>query len=160
METCENMLGEIQKLVDCNWCVGSKVYWVELTRVQLLDICRGLSFLHSLEIVHGDLKGVRLGFFLCYTLVSSDLTISSQDNILVDKSGCPRLNDFGFSSITSLSCTETSTHLIRGGHRWMAPELFNINAPNNEGKPVPFTRESDVFDLGMVTFEVQNVHHG
>ena len=42
----------------------------------------------------------------------------------------------------------------------MAPELFNINAANNEGKPVPFTRESDVFDLGMVTFEVQNVHHG
>ena len=103
---------------------------------------------------------MRLGFFLCYTLVSSDLTISSQDNILVDKSGCARLNDFGYSSITSLNCTETSLHGFKGGHRWMAPELFNINAANNEGKPVPFTRESDVFDLGMVTFEVQNVHHG
>ena len=31
---------------------------LELTRLQLLDISRGLSFLHSLEIVHGDLKGV------------------------------------------------------------------------------------------------------
>lgn len=36
---------------------------LELTRLQLLDISRGLSFLHSLEIVHGDLKGVRLGCF-------------------------------------------------------------------------------------------------
>ena len=35
----------------------------ELTQTQLLDISRGLSFLHSLEIVHGDLKGVCLGFF-------------------------------------------------------------------------------------------------
>ena len=39
----------------------------ELTRVQLLDISRGLSFLHSLEIVHGDLKGVRPIFFPCHT---------------------------------------------------------------------------------------------
>ena len=38
-----------------------------LTRVQLLDISRGLSFLHSLEIVHGDLKGVCLVFFPCHT---------------------------------------------------------------------------------------------
>jgi len=37
---------------------------LELTGLQLLDISRGLSFLHSLEIVHGDLKGVRLGYFL------------------------------------------------------------------------------------------------
>jgi len=35
-------------------------------RLQLLDISRGLSFLHSLEVAHGDLKGVRLDFFLCY----------------------------------------------------------------------------------------------
>jgi len=33
-----------------------------LTRVQLLDISCGLAYLHSLEIVHGDLKGVRHGF--------------------------------------------------------------------------------------------------
>jgi len=40
-------------------------------RLQMLDISRGLSFLHSLEIVHGDLKGVRLGFLLCYTVFTT-----------------------------------------------------------------------------------------
>ena len=47
-----------------------------LTQVQLLDISRGLSFLHSHEIVYGDLQGVRLDFFLRYALVGSNLTIS------------------------------------------------------------------------------------
>ena len=46
-------------------------------RVQLLDISRGLSFLHSLEIVHGDLKGVRLSSFHYYTSVGSNFTTSN-----------------------------------------------------------------------------------
>ena len=37
----------------------------------------------------------------------------------------------------------------------MAPELFNVGA---EGKSGLSTRESDVFALGMVTFEVRNVY--
>jgi len=49
-------------------------FW--LTRVQLLDISLGLSFLHSLEIVHGGLKGVRLGFFPYHISVGNNLTIS------------------------------------------------------------------------------------
>ena len=48
----------------------------ELTRVQLLDVGRGLSFLHFLEIVHGDLKGVRLDSFLCCPPVVGNLTTS------------------------------------------------------------------------------------
>ena len=52
-------------------CIG-----LELTKLQLLDITRGLSFLHSLEIVHGDLKGVRTGFFSRFVSVRGDLTAS------------------------------------------------------------------------------------
>ena len=37
----------------------------------------------------------------------------------------------------------------------MAPELFDIN---DEGKSGLSTRQSDVFALGMVTFEVRNAH--
>ena len=39
--------------------LAQKCVWFTLTRVQLLDISSGLSFLHSLEVVHGDLRGVR-----------------------------------------------------------------------------------------------------
>ena len=42
--------------------LGRKRFESELTRVQLLDISRGLSFLHSIEIIHGDLKGVSIDF--------------------------------------------------------------------------------------------------
>ena len=40
----------------------------------MLDISNGLSFLHSLDIVHGGLKGVCLSFFLRYTSVGGNLT--------------------------------------------------------------------------------------
>ena len=43
--------------------LARKYIGLKLTQVQLLDIGRGLSCLHSLEIVHGNLKGVRLGSF-------------------------------------------------------------------------------------------------
>jgi len=39
----------------------------------------------------------------------------------------------------------------------MAPELFRIN---DEGKYGHSTRESDIFALAMVTFEVSNMHRG
>jgi len=35
---------------------------LELTQLSLLDTSHGLSFLPSLGIVHGDLKGVRISF--------------------------------------------------------------------------------------------------
>jgi len=38
----------------------------------------------------------------------------------------------------------------------MAPELFDLN----EGKSGLCTCESDVFALGMVTFEVRNIYRG
>jgi len=78
--------------------------------------------------------------------------LPSQDNILVDASGCTRLNDFGFTNIASLNYTEASAPGFKGSFRWMAPELFSVG--QNVGKPAIPTRQSDVFALGMVTFEV------
>ena len=53
----------------------------DLMRVQSLDVGRGLSFLHSLEIVHGDLKGVCGGFLSRYAL-SCDNLIASRCRIM------------------------------------------------------------------------------
>jgi serine/threonine protein kinase len=80
-----------------------------------------------------------------------------QENILVDKSGCARLNDFGFTGIASLNCTETSAAGFRGSHRWMAPELISADREGESGLAM---NASDVFALGMVTFEVSDVHRG
>ena len=95
----------------------------------------------------------------------------SQDNILVDKSGSGRLNDFGFTGIASLNCTETSAAGFKGSYRWMAPELFktddsgpSTNAPKsgpsaNASQSGLSTSASDIFALAMVTFEVRNFRH-
>jgi len=77
-----------------------------------------------------------------------------QDNILIDELGRARLNDFGFSSVASLNCAETSASGSEGSHLRVAPELFIYN----EGKSGLPTCESDVFALGMVTFEVSYVY--
>lgn len=75
-----------------------------------------------------------------------------QDNILIDKSGCARLVDYGFFNITSLNCTETSVLGSKGTYRWMAPELLSVGQHAN-GSRSP-TSQSDVFALGMVVIEV------
>ncbi|KAF9644348.1 kinase-like protein [Thelephora ganbajun] len=92
----------------------------------LSDIAEGLYFLHSRNIIHGDLKG---------------------PNILVDSAGHARITDFGLATVTR------NLHSIRNasddqGHtaRWTAPEILN-----EEGT---YSKEADVFSFAMVMIEV------
>ena len=43
-------------------CLSTHSYNLTLVLMlrQLLDICQGLLFLHSHDVIHGDLKGVRI----------------------------------------------------------------------------------------------------
>ncbi|KAK1227547.1 histone methyltransferase set1 [Marasmius sp. AFHP31] len=89
------------------------------------DIAAGLAHLHVMKLVHSDLKGV---------------------NILITDSFRACIGDFGLSRISDtrgLSITTTSRP--RGTGRWLAPELL-------EGSLA--SKESDIFALGCVCFEV------
>ncbi|KAJ7148716.1 kinase-like domain-containing protein [Mycena crocata] len=69
--------------------------------VLMYEIAMGLQYLHSQNIVHGDLRGA---------------------NILLDDGGHARLADFGLTVFVDGQLAPTS----RGGStRWMAPELLN-----------------------------------
>ena len=57
----------------------------------------------------------------------------SQDNILVDKSGCARLNDSGSTGIVSLNYTEASASVFKGSARRMVPELIKTGDGGNSG---------------------------
>ncbi|KAG8716338.1 hypothetical protein FRC08_009588 [Ceratobasidium sp. 394] len=86
------------------------------------QIADGLSYLHSIGIVHGDLKG---------------------PNVLISGTGSPILIDFGNSTQAeaTLQFTKSATkdHMTM---RWTAPEIFC------DGKP---SQEADVYALGMVS---------
>ncbi|KAJ6514406.1 kinase-like domain-containing protein [Mycena vitilis] len=68
----------------------------------LFQTADGLAYLHSQNIVHGDLRGT---------------------NVLVDDDGHSRLADFGLAVVTDATRGTTST--FGGSVRWMAPELLD-----------------------------------
>ena len=89
--------------------------------------CRkGLSYLHSQNIVHRDLKSL---------------------NVLLDNQYHAKITDFGLAKI-KLESNSTSTKAKQGmgTTRWRAPELFKRGANPNPA--------SDVYSYGMVLWEI------
>ncbi|KAJ6469282.1 kinase-like domain-containing protein [Mycena sanguinolenta] len=97
------------------------------------DVINGLEYLHSMNIVHGDLCG---------------------RNILMDNNGHACLTDFGLTAFVESETTlKVST---RGGSpRFMAPELLLL--PSD----VHFTRKppSDIWSFGCVCCEIWSEGH-
>ena len=97
--------------------------------------------------MHADLKSVS------FSLKSSTqfFTDDAKSNILVDSSHTARIADFGLTSILrnpSISMS-VSPPAEGGTYQWMAPELFS-----EDSRP---SKESDVYSLGMVVYEVRHV---
>lgn len=102
----------------------------KVDRLQLLiGVAQGLDYLHTNEIVHGDLKS---------------------PNILIDAKGNPRLYDFancsftdGFNPVDVLAPSYIYTI------RWSAPE--RLGASSQQQEP---TQMSDIYSLSMVIVEL------
>ncbi|KAJ6579463.1 kinase-like domain-containing protein [Mycena vulgaris] len=73
----------------------------------LCQISRGLQYLHSQDVVHGDLRG---------------------QNILITDDWNACLIDFGFSRYSNASRSSTEG----GSIRWMAPELLDLNIHSSQ----------------------------
>ncbi|KAK0447353.1 kinase-like domain-containing protein [Desarmillaria tabescens] len=103
------------------------IYINILINKQALDITRGMDYLHTLSIVHGDLKG---------------------DNVLITGDGRAVIADFGISFVMGVTTFATSSSSSRRGGtvRWQAPEVLN-------GSPNSFP--ADVYSLACVYFEVR-----
>ncbi|KAK0447355.1 kinase-like domain-containing protein [Desarmillaria tabescens] len=89
-----------------------------------LDVTQGMNYLHTLSIVHGDLKG---------------------DNILITDDGRAVIADFGISFVMGVTSFATSSSHRGGTVRWQAPEVLNGGLN---------TFSADVYSLACVYFEV------
>ena len=123
-----------------------------LTVKQLIGVTRGLGYLHSNEVIHGDLKSVR-GEGPCWP--PSLTPRLPQPNILIDSKGSPRLSDFGLCSITrNINSVNASTPNHGCTVRYSAPELLNTDGIVKTKKEKKPTYKSDVYSLAMVIVEV------
>ncbi|KAJ6457246.1 kinase-like domain-containing protein, partial [Mycena sanguinolenta] len=95
----------------------------------LLEIAQGLQYLHSRNIVHGDLRGA---------------------NILITHEWNACLADFGLTSLSDATIATNTSHRA-GSIRWMAPELID---PDRFGRKFLRTPASDVYAFGCVCLEL------
>ncbi|KAF8606316.1 kinase-like protein [Ceratobasidium sp. AG-I] len=95
----------------------------------IIDITEGLSYLHRIGIIHGDLKG---------------------GNVVVSVQGTCLLIDFGLARLTTKSLGTSITSKLSGTARWMPYELFDPD----EGPNAISTSFSDVYALGMTMLEI------
>ncbi|KAG1733597.1 uncharacterized protein EDB91DRAFT_631951 [Suillus paluster] len=93
-----------------------------------MGVADGLNYLHSENVVHGDLHPA---------------------NVLIDGSGNPRLTDFGLATVVgNVELQLNSTTAERSfNHRWRAPEVIGI-----ERDPERPTFKSDIYSFGGVMF--------
>ncbi|KAG9126902.1 hypothetical protein FRC07_001447 [Ceratobasidium sp. 392] len=94
-------------------------------------VASGLQYIHSVGMVHGDLKAMHIEF---------------QNNILVDANGTVKLTDFGNSVLASHSLAFSGTSIAGGGtSRWMAPELI----VQEDRTAADRSMAADIYALGM-----------
>ncbi|KAG8942684.1 hypothetical protein FRC03_002934, partial [Tulasnella sp. 419] len=95
----------------------------------VLDVARGLCYLHSLPLLHGDIKG---------------------ENILVNEQGSASLCDFGMSKFIDdaqyiTGFTTTNANIGGGTTRFLSPELLN-----DEPKSI----KSDMWAFGCLLVQI------
>jgi len=96
----------------------------------MIGVADGLAYLHSNDVIHGDLKGM---------------------NIMFDNTGIPKIIDFGVTYIAFNPNAESSSTPQHGfSLRWTAPEI--LEAPNTIARRP--TKASDVYAFAIVVVEI------
>ncbi|KAI8800246.1 kinase-like domain-containing protein, partial [Cladochytrium replicatum] len=103
----------------------------DLARFMTMQILYGLEYLHSVKIIHRDIKGA---------------------NILVDADGIAKISDFGISKKNEYAVAyQRMTRMsMQGSIYWMAPEVAR-------GKG--YSAKVDIWSLGCLVLEMLTGNH-
>ena len=93
-------------------------------RAYLIQILKGLDYLHNNGVIHRDIKGA---------------------NILLDSKGKVKLSDFGCSKQYQSDLDSGFINSVKGSLPWMAPEVI---------KQKGYGRKADIWSLGCVALEM------
>jgi Serine/threonine protein kinase len=94
----------------------------------LLQLLSGLSYAHSLEIIHRDIK---------------------PQNIMITPAGVVKLTDFGIAKALS-SATVTQTGIFMGSPGYISPEQADPTVLKGE----KIDKRTDIYSLGILMFEL------
>ncbi|KAJ7483908.1 kinase-like domain-containing protein [Mycena galericulata] len=99
----------------------------------LMDVAQGLAYLHSQNVIHGDLHPA---------------------NILITETGHAQLTDFGLSLIMPEfeGTSYMTSSAIRGAVRWAAPEVFRSRTKDDTSLDISIM--SDVYAFGGIMYQV------
>jgi len=102
--------------------VSDKMDWD--TRFKIIKgICKGLAFVHSINVVHMDLK---------------------PESILLDDNMVPKIADFGLSRLFGQEQTRMNTQNVVGSYGYIAPEYLYRGE---------ISKSSDIYSLGLLILE-------
>ncbi|GAB4861634.1 hypothetical protein Ancab_036885 [Ancistrocladus abbreviatus] len=105
----------------------------------MLQIARGMEYLHSNKIYHGDLNPSN---------VLARARSSAAEGLLQVK-----VAGFGLSSATDLN-QKTSNPNEVPSYIWHAPEILAEQEETGNAMGVKYTEKSDVYSFGMICFEI------
>jgi serine/threonine protein kinase len=132
---------------------GTTVPLSILTALDLmLQVARGLKYLHSRRIVHRDLKSANI-------LVAS-LTAATELEYRTEPCLNAKLADFGLSKTKNSSTRYSHQTLNTGTRKWMAPEVFEIpqeeidNGSMERPDPRAHPFKADVYSFAIVCSEI------
>ena len=109
---------------------------LEQVKDLLIQVLRGLSYMHVKGMIHRDLK-------------PQNILLSSQDGVLV-----PKITDFGISK--SLSNQTQASSVVMGTIEYMAPEQFN---PQRYGIDGRIGTNLDLWSFGILVYEAITGRH-
>ncbi|KAG1840315.1 kinase-like domain-containing protein [Suillus tomentosus] len=99
----------------------------------LLQVVLGLQYLHSKDIVHGDLM---------------------PPNVLIDENGDALLADFGLSCLLADHETSFFASHSSGAIRWAAPEIIPLDTERLDECVSKPNKASDIYSFGCIMMQV------